>query len=141
MQNNFTVAERNMITKTVLKARNCQSSSEFVFATYDIYSLMYPAYAIHIEPILDIEVNNEIVDDWVGNTCFSQSYISLAEDRDTLSKITTGYRTVLDFLINDEAAFVCYRMDDNDKTGWKIWKELDRKYKFAREKLNKMSIV
>lgn len=126
----YTVADRIKITKTILKARNCKNSTEFVFITFDLYELMYPAYAKIIEPCIAVEAYNRKTD-WVENVVFSENIIASYDDPVKIKAIAMGYRTVLDFMVNDEACSQIFPMDDDDHIGWQIWKELDKKYAYA----------
>ena len=132
------IADRIRITKAAIKEANVKSSSDFVVLTHNLYDLFYPGYAKLIEPILSIETLNDKNDWWVENSIASEEFIALAEDANTVYDIKTAYRVVLDFLLEDESCSTIFNMDEEDHLGWKIFKELDTKYVYAKNLHEKM---
>ena len=48
---------------------------------------------------------------------------------------------MLDYFLNDEMVSVRFNMDEGDKLGWKIYKELDTKYNFCRKQLENLNYL
>lgn len=132
-------SEIEYIIKTVLKTAEIESSSDFVCAAYQINSKICSKFAQRIEPILEIEIDN-CHDDWVSNVCFSEGLLA-GSSASRYTVMADAYRAALDFLLLHEYVAAVFPMDERDHIGWKIYKELDTKYKHCKTFAERLSYV
>lgn len=135
-QKKLSIKEIDIITKTVLKSAIIEDSSDFIRVAHDINAVTYPGQAAKMEDILVIEEAND-GKDWAENACNSQvmmNGMTLAEAKTTRD----AYKTVLDFFLNDKASSAIYLMNETDHTGWRIWRELDAKYVYAKKLVDRL---
>lgn len=124
--------EQSFVIKEVLKSAMIENSSDFIAAAYSLNSVFCEPVAKRMEPVLCIEAAIDPAGDWAANAVEAQSMMSgqtIAE----YQQCQDAYRTALDFLLLDDTVGKVFRMDDTDHTGWRIWRELDAKYKWAKK--------
>ena len=132
----LSIRDIDIITKEVLKSAIIEDSSDFVRVAHDINAVTYPQVAERISDILCIEEAND-GKDWAENACNAQvmmNGMTLAEAKTTRD----SYKTVLDFFLLDKTSSAIYRMDETDHTGWRIWRELDAKYLYAKKLVERL---
>lgn len=127
----MTLNEIGQITRAVVSQANIKTSSDFIMVAYELNSLFYPKIADRIEPIIHIEFAN-FNDDWASNSCYSQDMLRGLDSAGYYSAMH-AYRCVLDFFLSDDNVAKTFNMDDQDLTGWKIYRELDTKYSFCNK--------
>ena len=128
----MTKLEQSYVIREVLKNTMIENSSDFIAAAYSLNYAFCEPVAKRMEPILFMETSISHDGDWAANAVEAQALMSgntLAEYK----QCQDAYRTVLDFLLLDDTVGKVFRMDDTDHIGWRIWRELDAKYKWAKK--------
>jgi len=127
----MTIKEKEKFVLSSLKNAVIEDSSDFVQVACEINQVIYPSLAQHLSPILTIEKFND-GEDWAENACNSQAMIAPLK-LNQVEACMNGYRAALNFMLLDEEVSEVFPMDEIDFTGWRIWRELDAKYRYAKK--------
>ncbi len=133
------IKEYEQVTKFVMSQAAINSSSDFIMVAYELLAKYYPGLAERTEPILVIEADNYHLD-WSSNSVYSEYFLRNLNAENTYHSMI-AYRIMLDYFLNDEMVSVRFNMDEGDKLGWKIYKELDTKYNFCRKQLENLNYL
>lgn len=126
-------------TKNLFTKNKIQNSSQFVVFAYYIHKKFYAKMAERIRPILLLEHSNREFT-WTANAIYSHNQIAKYNSSE-LYHIMIAYRLVLDYFLNDDVLGKIFRMDEEDSVGWRIYKELDSKYIWAKRKMENKQYV
>lgn len=125
--------EIKSITKEVIDSAVIESSSDFIMVAYELHKRFFDGISEKMECVLTVEGTN-YHDTWAANCVYTEDNLKGLDGKD-MYDCMIAYRTYLDYFLNDETVSTKFYMDEDDHTGWQIYKELDTKYNWCRKQL------
>ena len=111
--------------KSMFHRQNIENSSDFVVALWQFHNLSNEV-ANPIDEILRWETANPFDNDWGRNVLHIDQHLH-GLDLVDYDLINAAYMACIEFLLNDNTLNKVYPMDENDLTGWRVYKELTEK--------------
>jgi hypothetical protein len=126
---NFTEQEISQITRYVFNKIKVESSSDFIEILYEIYSRVSKDKIIDLSPVREIEKDNWRIG--IANVEHIKSKLAVFEYAD-LVDAELAYKYIINVLLVNKTISKIYKLDENDKIGWLLFKELGEKWDFVK---------
>ena len=130
-----TVNFRRSYIKFLLGYTSIKDSADFTLFAKMVYTKTFGELSSILDPVWNIESGNKS-SGWIENVVNSEREINkLSRDEVALYSVYRGYSELMHFLLNDQDVGEVFSMEETDTMGWRIYKELDKKYLFTKEAL------
>lgn len=113
------------VARTVYLEAAIESSSDFIVTAYEMFKRTNKDMMITIDPVYKWEYANWH-DSWESNVNFISKRLQNLDPED-YNDVYDCYTNILKYFVDDDIVSKIYKMDDKDKIGWKIFKELNEK--------------